>query len=847
VGKPRNKFDIAMHAHHLPDVATVLLNWLNWPPRLQAAWLSCAADATISNDFSVGDIDKFVEFLQIAYPNCELLDLRTLCRSVLKANDGMTKGFAAWICGLVELSGILRADGLSAVGDRPGLSPLVWTFWRKQARMLSLDVLVTQVIAERHGWRHTASFNAWGDLPGVWSRPVEDCLRQGQADIHIHLMGSLSKHRAWLEYLFGYLPEKMALAPRFAAKRGTGSGSPIELMLAQSDSTQLDEDLQLLSYGWEAWRRLLQHFTEQEASVGGSDGEVLELLVHYEEIGTFNGRSTPAQVGAMYRLERLVMTWAWGQINDRAVTPPSSTPLPEPAIAALLDVYVGARQFYFRENLQYPGGSPGLKNFRGYLDRSRGHFNDWHYTPEQRAWVYLTGPVCNLLENRFLQAIEVRIAPMSNATEYARFFKAWIELPNRNDWFQLTLEQRQGYSAVRFVVHFIRREQMQILYSPDGDRSKFENEVVKLGREAAMFHMFRMKYPEYAQLVVGVDVTNFERSAPPSLFAPVIRWLRQPNELDVHRHQSMVRQRRAPAHLAELQMRKLTPEKSVSLPDLGLTYHVGEDNVHPVDGMRQMDDAIELLNLRAGDRIGHGLAAGWKLEIDATGQHLRHVPAVNLTVADALQTLSWIWDANEDSPEPIESERRKLDEARIELLTIAIGSAKVKSVDWRELHDWRLNFDTAPDELEDDAAIPSWKTDDRFYINLGPEQVQKFLGCAPQMVKAAQRALLKKIVDKQLYIEFCPSSNFGVMNLQTMTEHPVFEYHRHGAATRGTINSDDPGTFHTRADIEVALMYQAMLDSGMEHDSAANLLNTWVCNGELARFSRRAEAIASWS
>lgn len=46
----------------------------------------------------------------------------------------------------------------------------------------------------------------------------------------------------------------------------------------------------------------------------------------------------------------------------------------------------------------------------------------------------------------------------------------------------------------------------------------------------------------------------------------------------------------------------------------GITYHAGEDFTTIANGLRAMDEVIEFLDYRRGDRFGHGLALG--LDID---------------------------------------------------------------------------------------------------------------------------------------------------------------------------------------------------------------------------------------
>ena len=86
---------------------------------------------------------------------------------------------------------------------------------------------------------------------------------------------------------------------------------------------------------------------------------------------------------------------------------------------------------------------------------------------------------------------------------------------------------------------------------------------------------------------MGIDACSQEIGCRPEVFAPVYRFLSE--------------------HIAEeVPVTPHTPE----LKQLKKTFHVGEDFLDIVDGLRAVDEAVRFLNLQCGDRIGHGTVLG---------------------------------------------------------------------------------------------------------------------------------------------------------------------------------------------------------------------------------------------
>lgn len=116
----------------------------------------------------------------------------------------------------------------------------------------------------------------------------------------------------------------------------------------------------------------------------------------------------------------------------------------------------------------------------------------------------------------------------------------------------------------------------------------------------------------YADRIVGIDAANSEIAARPEVFAQAFRFLR--------RHQINKKELHCPA-------------------DLGITYHVGEDFMDIVDGLRAVDEAICFLQLQKGDRIGHGLVLG--VDVDDYYHIRNHTIAMSLQMQ--MDNAAWLW------------------------------------------------------------------------------------------------------------------------------------------------------------------------------------------------------------
>lgn len=73
--------------------------------------------------------------------------------------------------------------------------------------------------------------------------------------------------------------------------------------------------------------------------------------------------------------------------------------------------------------------------------------------------------------------------------------------------------------------------------------------------------------------------------------------------------------------------------------NLRATYHVGEDFLDIVDGLRAIDETVHFLNMKCGDRLGHALALGVDIDEWYEGKSNR----ILITKQGYLDNVVWLY------------------------------------------------------------------------------------------------------------------------------------------------------------------------------------------------------------
>ncbi|MEY8392110.1 hypothetical protein AALA98_12210 [Lachnospiraceae bacterium 45-W7] len=253
-----------------------------------------------------------------------------------------------------------------------------------------------------------------------------------------------------------------------------------------------------------------------------------------------------------------------------------------------------------RSELIQSNQNVGFENFSLYQKRKGDLLSDDIYKKE-----FTRHAVSNSLVSKNIRKIEVRIAPENNTEDMCRRIQELDSMLLLDD----TRENDLFYTVHFLKKHDETRESTGLIHCRHYQRRKL------IERQAYALTGLREKWPIVGRRVLGIDAAASEIGCRPEVFASVFRYLKN------HRHR----------YYSDGDLRKL--------PQLGATYHVGEDFLDLADGLRAMEEAILFLNLESGDRLGHALALGVNVREWYQGKGNR----IALPVQDYLDNLVWIF------------------------------------------------------------------------------------------------------------------------------------------------------------------------------------------------------------
>ncbi len=476
----------------------------------------------------------------------------------------------------------------------------------------------------------------------------------------------------------------------------------------------------------------------------------------------------------------------------------------------------------FRSELIQTNQRTGFQNFADYQDRKNQFFGDFdeYWTEAQR----LSVGVC-FSENKML-SLEARIMPKRTAEEMDREIQ---DLNNRIDKVRNNAEWNYYY-----VIHFAKKK-----YGERGIGDSFSapiprnDDVRKRAKWGAIaLNKYLRLYDMEGSNVCGIDACSSEIGCRPETFATEFRYLYGCSN-------------------------KTLPGKwyRTDYPHhakLGLTYHAGEDFLDIADGLRAIDEAISFLELKKGDRIGHGTVLG----IGVEKYYEKKRWNIYLTKQDYLDNIVWIlYRSLEWNIELTSNLRESMrQEACRYIVEIYGGILKNREFSGYDLLDdyyesWKLRGDH-PD-LYRSGEYQKWKGlsaeeydlyREREGLSLsrenalaarlyaayhfdytvkknGLEAVEKGINSEyMKLMKEFQKAVCMEIAQKGIAIECNPTSNVLISNFAYYDAHPIFVLNNHvlkeDICTPNltvSINTDDIGVFDTSLANEYALLLSAVL------------------------------------
>lgn len=334
--------------------------------------------------------------------------------------------------------------------------------------------------------------------------------------------------------------------------------------------------------------------------------------------------------------------------------------------------------------------------------------------------------------------------------------------------------------------------------------------------------------------VVGIDAASSEIKCRPEVFGQVYRYLKN-----------------------------FAPTSSYyrKEKELGFTFHVGEDFLDIVDGLRAVSESMLFLNLENRDRLGHALVLG----TDVEKYYAKRCYYVSMTKQTLLDNIVWLYFEGSvcDGFNRIAIKLKALyskyyDEVYGKCCIMDGQNVLIPTMeDYYQA--WMLRGDNPeayrnPRESCSDKLDSFWniyslnevesvrkarnnmKARFLYYFYHFDERVYKEGVKSDQIkldaeyihvIKQLQGRLLDEVEEKHLSIETNPTSNYRIGDFDRYDEHPILNFFNYGLEHKSipshsitvSINTDDKGVFSTSLEREFSVMAAALeKKAAMEHD-----------------------------
>lgn len=243
-----------------------------------------------------------------------------------------------------------------------------------------------------------------------------------------------------------------------------------------------------------------------------------------------------------------------------------------------------------RSEMIQANGNVGFYNFLLYQNRKENFIENTPFEP-----VYLQMAVRDTILNQHIKKLEARITPKNTVQEFTNAIQKYDKIILQREKTQEDKEKLRD--KFFYVCHFIKSQDEALKVDDDNCEGKpnylkYEyrhyRKRLEVKKQAVAIMGFRKSTGSFGERIRGIDASSEEIVCRPEVFAQAFRFLKNESVTQMNYETGKLRQ----------------------LPDLCITYHVGEDFLDIVDGLRAIDEAISFLNMRCGDRLGHALALG---------------------------------------------------------------------------------------------------------------------------------------------------------------------------------------------------------------------------------------------
>lgn len=309
-------------------------------------------------------------------------------------------------------------------------------------------------------------------------------------------------------------------------------------------------------------------------------------------------------------------------------------------------------------------------------------------------------------------------------------------------------------------------------------------------------------FPDSVRLIRGVDVCTDELGVPNWVLAPLVHYVRRA------------------AHDAA-RATNLTTR-------FGTTIHAGEDFVHLLTGLRNLDEAVDVYGLCEGDRIGHGLALG----VEPT-EWARRAGRLAVLVEDRLFDLVWVWhwlSRNSGGGGGAHLDREIRDRAR-DMFGAALSPHEVLSLMRQlgresDLRNAGFPGDRPAIVTPSVQRLIDYLTDPKLF-RAGRKTVWIDPLRDREILVEVQNAVRQKVAAHGITVEVNPTSNLLIGDFGNLSAHPLWRLRpprpdpQHLLPELSlAIGSDDPVVFASSIREEYQWLMDAMRIAGISDEEA---------------------------
>lgn len=305
------------------------------------------------------------------------------------------------------------------------------------------------------------------------------------------------------------------------------------------------------------------------------------------------------------------------------------------------------------------------------------------------------------------------------------------------------------------------------------------------------------------------------------------------------------------------------------------TYHCGEDFLHLISGIRAVYEAVNFLELRNGNRIGHGIAVGIPPKVWAESMPGKLV----LSQRDWLLDMIFVWTLMHDVNAAV-AEKAEREALRMAGLIFAsdIKSALPAELQYNSIHTLSNFFELRQFEptyvrrwLDNGLPLSSYQAAEHELLeekkerfgtipaelfwqwNINPEcrraqekliEVRRDFLIPAELLELQQR-VQHLIAVRDVVIETLPVSNLRIGQISHIQEHHILRWLKvDGYAEKGDadmnicMGSDDPGIFATDLKNEYYHLYMCLRNAGVPAQEAVAKLSRVNDNGRAYAFSK---------